>query len=303
MTDVRTDPLARDLDRFLDYLIVERRLADNTIASYRNDLELFFVFLRNRGCRRTSTIDRKLVLDYLAECGKRGLTNRSNSRRLAALRAFFGFALAERIVKTDPLALVQGPKTGQSLPKALGLAEVERLLAAPERPTPLALRDHAMLHLLYATGLRVSELVTLPVTGCHLVACHLRIMGKGQKERVVPFGHSTREKIEQYLQRARPLILKGRPCQALFVTNRARAMSRARFWQIIRTRARAAGIDSSISPHVLRHSFATHLLAGGADLRAVQMMLGHADISTTQIYTRVDISRLKAAHQRFHPRG
>ncbi len=185
----------------------------------------------------------------------------------------------------------------------LSIAEVDTLLHLPELTSPLVLRNYAMLHLLYASGLRVSELVNLPVNSCSLSSGYIRILGKGNKERVVPFSAATGIRIKEYIERARPLILKGKPTTMLFISNRGVAMTRNRFWQIIREIALRAGINKPISPHILRHSFATHLLAGGADLRSVQMMLGHTDISTTQIYTHVDTDRLKSTHKRFHPRG
>lgn len=181
--------------------------------------------------------------------------------------------------------------------------EIDRLLEIPGQKTPLVLRDYAMLHLLYATGMRVSELVQLPVNSCSLASGHVRVLGKGQKERIVPFGEAAGERIADYLERGRPALLKKKTSPFLFLSNRGTAMTRARFWQIINTIALHAGIRQRISPHMLRHSFATHLLAGGADLRAVQMMLGHADIATTQIYTKIETGHLKAAHRRFHPRG
>jgi integrase/recombinase XerD len=291
------------LDQFLQYLIVERRFAENTIQAYHSDLEFFFSFLKKKKITNLSRIDGDHVRAFFIDSHRRGITTRSNVRRLAALRAFFAFTEAQGLTRADLLAGIHGPKTGTILPKTLTLAEVDALLVPPEQPTPLRLRDHAMLRLLYATGMRVSELVTLPARSCNLSSCHVRILGKGGKERMVPFDTITRERIEQYLQRGRPMILKGRQSGALFVSNRGRAMTRARFWQIIHNQARATGIRREVSPHMLRHSFASHLLAGGADLRAVQMMLGHADISTTQIYTHVDTDRLRAVHRKFHPRG
>jgi len=292
------------LDLFLQHLIVERRLAENTIESYHSDLSFFFNFLQKTGPKNISAIEPSHVQAFLVDCHHRGISARSNSRRVAALRAFFSFAGRRNLVQGNPLAHINAPKIGRTLPKALSMTEVDTLLALPSGKTgPLVLRNHAMLHLLYATGIRVSELVMLPVTGCNLSSCHIRVLGKGGKERMVPFNETTRETIEDYLQRAKPLILKGRPCPLLFVTSRGKGLSRSRFWQIIRERATAAGINKKVSPHMLRHSFATHLLAGGADLRSVQMMLGHSDISTTQIYTHVDTTRLKSIHQRFHPRG
>lgn len=295
--------LTTSLDFFLQHLIVERRFAENTIEAYRSDLSFFFDFLRLKKIKIISAVQPSHVQAFFIDCHQRSIKARSNSRRLAALRAFFSFAVDRGLIDADPLTRINAPKIGQTLPKALSIAEVNALLFLPEKTSPLLLRNHTMLHLLYATGIRVSELVNLPVNSCNLSSCHVRILGKGSKERMVPFSETTREKIEDYLQRARPFILKGRQSPILFVSNRGKAMSRARFWQIIKGWAVAAGIEKKVSPHMLRHSFATHLLAGGADLRAVQMMLGHSDISTTQIYTHVDISRLKSVHQRFHPRG
>ncbi len=291
------------LDLFLQYLVVERRLAENTIKAYHSDLEFFFDFLQARNVTTLSRIQPEHIRAFFVNCHKRGISTRTNGRRLAALRTFFSFTAGSGLTGEDLLVNIAGPKIGKALPKALSINEVDALLSLPARTTPLILRNHAMLHMLYATGIRVSELVELPVTACNLSSCHLRILGKGSKERMVPFNETTRDTIEEYLQRARPLILKGRQSRVLFVSNRGRAMSRGRFWQIIKEWARAAGINHPVSPHMLRHSFATHLLAGGADLRAVQMMLGHSDIATTQIYTHVDRSRLKSIHQRFHPRG
>jgi integrase/recombinase XerD len=244
------------------------------------------------------------VQQFFQDCHRRRISTRSNARRLAALRAFFLF-LQDRggAPIVNPLAEIDAPKIGRSLPKALSIAEVDTLLRLPGQITPLKLRNHAMLHLLYASGLRVSELVNLPVNGCNLSNGHLRILGKGNKERVIPFSSLAGEMVQAYIERARPIILKGKPSPLLFCSNRGTGMTRNRFWQIIREVALAAGISKDISPHMLRHSFATHLLAGGADLRSVQMMLGHTDISTTQIYTHIDTDRLKSTHQRFHPRG
>ena len=199
--------------------------------------------------------------------------------------------------------MIDLPKSGRTLPKALSLNEVKRLLAPPSRMSPFTRRDSAMLFLLYSTGLRVSELIHLPLSGCNISAGFVRVLGKGNKERLIPFGEQAKEKIEIYLKTARPLILKGKQSNYLFVTGRGSYMTRLRFWQIIRKTALAAGIEKEISPHMLRHSFATHLLSHGADLRSVQLMLGHTDIATTQIYTHIDQDRLKNIHKKFHPRG
>ncbi len=219
------------------------------------------------------------------------------------MSSFFAFLALHLHIDKNPFATVDLPKSGRSLPKALTIDEVNTLLKAPTAPQPLLLRNHTMLLLLYSTGLRVSELVNLPLAGCNLSSGFLKVIGKGNKERLVPFGQAAREGVQTYMAEARPLILKGKSSAHLFVTGRARPMSRARFWQIVSEQARAAGLNKDISPHTLRHSFATHLLAGGADLRAVQIMLGHADISTTQIYTHIDQDRLKSIHRSYHPRS
>ena len=231
------------------------------------------------------------------------MSNRTNARRISALKSFYTFLLRENLVKHNPFSAVDLPRSGKSLPKALSQAEVQSLLAPPNISTPIAARDNAMLFLLYSTGLRVSELVRLPLAACNLSAGFVRVLGKGNKERLIPFGDQAKQKIEQYIGTARPLILKGKRSNYLFITGRGSCMTRLRFWQIVRKTALAAGISKNISPHMIRHSFATHLLSHGADLRAVQMMLGHADIATTQIYTHIDQDRLKSIHKKFHPRG
>ena len=236
-------------------------------------------------------------------CLSRNISHRSNGRRLSALKSFFSFLHNEGEIKNNPLAFIAIPKSGQTLPKALPIDLVDRLLTPPALQSPLVVRNYCMLQLLYSTGLRVTELVTLPVTACNLTSCFVRVLGKGEKERLIPFGIPAKESIENYLESARPLILKTRRSDALFVTNRAKAMTRLRFWQIINDAAAAAGISEKLSPHTLRHSFATHLLTHGADLRSVQLMLGHSDITTTQIYTHIDQDRLKSIHKKFHPRG
>lgn len=211
--------------------------------------------------------------------------------------------MAQGIIVENPLIELDSPKLGRNLPKALHLEEIDLLLTRPPLSTPLNLRNWTMIHLLYATGVRVTELVSIPLKGCNLTTCHLRILGKGNKERIIPFDTKTALCIQEYMERARPAMVKNRTNNMLFLSNRGKAMTRNRFWQILRETARAKGIKKDISPHLLRHSFATHLLSGGADLRSVQMMLGHADIVSTQIYTHIDTDRLKSIHQRFHPRG
>jgi len=248
-------------------------------------------------------IDLAIIHRFLIACRSRSISNRSNARRISALNSFFSFLNLQGRISANPFATVDLPRSGRILPKALSIGDVSRLLQPPAAASPLSLRNHAMLLLLYATGLRVSELVMLPLTGCNLESGFLKVIGKGDKERLVPFGEQARKTIDAYLNRSRPYILGEKKSTYLFVTGRGKPMTRARFWQIIGETAAAAGLSKSISPHMLRHSFATHLLANGADLRAVQIMLGHADISTTQIYTHVDQDRLKSIHRSFHPRG
>lgn len=290
-------------DQFLHYLAAERRLAANTITSYQNDLKSFLGFLYNQGLSTPRAIGPKHVRSYLSKCHFQRLSGRSISRRISTLRVFFRFLLAEGHITEDPAVLINQPKSGQKLPKILNEAEVDILLKGTGDHTPLAQRNTAMLYLLYATGMRVSELVGLPMAALNLTAGYVRILGKGTKERLVPFGEEARIHLQAYLRFGRPTILGRRSSDSLFVTNRGTAMTRLRFWQIIREAALIVGINKKISPHLLRHSFATHLLAHGADLRSVQIMLGHSDIATTQIYTHMDGGRLKKIHERFHPRG
>jgi integrase/recombinase XerD len=293
----------RELELFLHYLAAERRLADNTVTSYQADLAAFLTHPALKKIRKLDEIRPEHIRAYLADCRARGVASRTNARRVSALRSFFRFLAAEKIIGEEPTAVIDLPKPGRSLPKVLSVDEVSQLLNVTDTTDPLRLRNQAMLHLLYASGLRVSELVKLPLAALNLTAGRVLIFGKGAKERMVPFGESAKLCLENYLDRGRPLLLKKRRSDYLFLTNRAKPMTRLRFWQIIQESVFRAGIDKKISPHTLRHSFATHLLENGADLRSVQIMLGHSDIATTQIYTHVDSNRLKAAHRRFHPRG
>lgn len=288
---------------FLHHLISERRLAENTISAYSADITLFLQFIEKKRITDLASVDLELIHKFLTSSVKRHVSYRSNARRISCLRTFFHYLAREGLVSTNPFVCVDLPKSGRKLPVTLTEDEVSKLLTLPAVPTPLAIRNQAMLYLLYGTGLRVSELVNLELTAVNLTSGFARVLGKGNKERLIPFGQPTREKVEGYLKLSRPLILKGKRSKHLFVTNRGGPMTRLRFWQIIRQCAMSSGIDKEISPHMLRHSFATHLLANGADLRAVQMMLGHSDIATTQVYTHVDQDRLKDIHKQFHPRG
>jgi len=300
-------PIYTYQDQFIKYLSAERRLAPNTYdKSYRYDLNAFSAYLNKRSIKDLKHIKRSTVRDYISWCRKERLSSRSISRRISALKGFFRYLLAEKIIDTDPTSMLEHPKQGRVLPKVLTTREVDALLNFSEkldRNNPLGARNHVMLHLLYATGLRVSELVKLPLISFNRHSGNLRVLGKGSKERLVPIGEQARVLLEEYLDHIRPRLLKNKTSPALFITRRARTMSRNRFWQIIREVSLQAGIRKEISPHILRHSFATHLLENGADLRSVQLMLGHSDISTTQFYTHVESSRLKSIHKKFHPRG
>ncbi|HCW96647.1 site-specific tyrosine recombinase XerD [Stutzerimonas balearica] len=290
------------IDRFLDSLWLEKGLADNTRASYRSDLALFNVWLEGRGIELRNA-GREAILDHLAWRLENGYQARSTARLLSGLRGFYRYLLREGDIAVDPTLRIELPRVGRPLPKAISEADVEALLAAPDIDDPLGLRDRAMLEVLYACGVRVSELVGLTLEQVSLRQGVLRAFGKGRKERLVPLGEEALAWLERYLREARGTLLAGRPCDALFPSQRGEQMTRQTFWHRIKLHARTAGISTSISPHTLRHAFATHLLNHGADLRTVQMLLGHSDLSTTQIYTHIARARLQALHAMHHPRG
>jgi integrase/recombinase XerD len=291
------------LDSFLAYLHAERGLAARTVEAYATDLAEYLAELQQRGVHSAESITAAHVNQHLGALAARGLSARSRARHLASLRVFHRFLVAERHLVDDATALVETPRMARRLPVTLSLAEVEALLDAPRLQTPEGLRDRAMLALLYATGLRVSELVSLPVEALRLDAGFLVARGKGSKERVVPVGNRALEAVRSYLAHGRMELLRGRSAGALFVTRRGTSFTRQGFWKLLCRYARAAGIRKRVSPHKLRHSFATHLVERGADLRSVQAMLGHADLATTQIYTHVDATRLRGVYDRAHPRS
>ncbi|RNC69577.1 MAG: site-specific tyrosine recombinase XerD [Desulfuromonadales bacterium] len=291
------------LDLFLNYLVVERGLARNSIDSYSRDMAEYLNFLDGRGLSEPKAIRPLDVADFLAHLKGRGLAPRSRARALSAVRMFHRFLLVEGYVDANPTAIIEAPRTLAKLPQILTGREVEALLAAPAGDGAREVRDRAMLELLYATGLRVSELVTLAVRDVNVNAGYLMAFGKGGKERLVPAGDAACAAVARYLSEVRPVMDRGEDNPYLFLTRLGDRMTRQAFWNIIKKRAIEGGIRKSISPHTLRHSFATHLLENGADLRSVQAMLGHADLSTTQIYTHVTRERLKRIHEEFHPRG
>lgn len=288
------------LEKFINYLSVEKGLSRNSVASYTRDLEKYFLFMKNKGHDDISQDD---VIAYMTHLFEIGLSASSVARGLSAVRGFHKFLLIDRLAQSDPTLNLDTPKGWKRLPRPLSMQDVEALLSQPDASTHLGLRDKAMLELLYATGLRVSELVGLKVQDVNLERGFVVVMGKGSKERVVPMGEEAADVMRQYISAARPALLRGGETEHVFVSSRRRGITRQMFWERIKLYAAKAGISKDISPHTLRHSFATHLLDNGADLRAVQAMLGHADISTTQIYTYVSRERLRKIHERYHPRG
>ncbi len=303
------------VDAFLDYVTVERGLAANTRRAYREDLAEFTGFLRRHQVEQAIAIDQSLITVFLLEQRKPGLTARGHARetglsvrsvtrRLAAVRMFFRFLVREKLLAADPTQNIDTPKFGHSLPQVLDYSEVEQLLAAPNLETKLGLRDRALLELMYASGLRISEVAKLKLSELNLDAGFLHTTGKGNKERIVPVGKTAGDWLHRYLAEVRPRLGRNNQTRAeVFLSTRGERLSTKTIWYWVKKYARVAGIAKNIKPHTLRHSFATHLLNNGGDLRVIQEMLGHADIATTQIYTHVDQARLKEAHYRFHPRS
>ena len=290
------------IDAYLDHLRVERRLAGHTLESYARDLSALAAFAHETG-RQAEALDRASLEEFVRRQMTRGLSPRSVARAVAAVRGFYRFLVVDRQLDRNPADDLRPPRAWPALPKFLSLEEVDRLIAQPDITTVRGLRDRAMIELLYATGLRVSELVGVRAADLHLDEQYLTCIGKGSKERIVPIGEQASEWITRYQATARRDLLKGRAAPRLFLNARGGALSRVGFWKILKQYGRAAGLPRTLSPHVLRHSFATHLLERGADLRAIQLMLGHADLSTTQIYTHVLESRLRTVYDRFHPRA
>jgi len=288
------------IDQFLDAVWVEQGLSENTLSAYGSDLRIFAKWLAGKSMLE---VDGAELSSFLASRYKEGIGNRSSARILSSLRRFYGYYIRENNIKIDPTALIESPRIGQPLPASLSEQDVELLLDAPEVSNALGFRDRTMLEMLYATGLRVSELVNLKFEQISFRQGVVRIIGKGNKERLVPVGEEAMSWLESYMSQARKTILGEHQCDYLFVTNRADSMTRQAFWHIIKRHAKKAGINKELSPHTLRHAFATHLLNHGADLRVVQLLLGHSDLSTTQIYTHIARERLKELHSKYHPRG
>jgi len=297
-------PFIQHANRFLDYLTSEYGVAANTVKAYRHDLTAFALFLHEQGLENLDAITPDLILDHMVAMRDRGMHINSVARALAAIKMFFRFLWSEGVITEEITSLLDTPRMTRRLPEVMTEREVTALLAAPDIATAKGVRDRAVLELLYATGARVSEVVGLTLDALHFDLGYVRCFGKGAKERIVPVGESAIAAVNDYLEHTRPLLLNRRTSDYLFPGRGAGgSTARKTVWEIVKKNARRAGIGRRISPHTLRHAFATHLLAHGADLRAIQEMLGHVDIATTQIYTHVDHSQLKAIHKKFHPRG
>jgi len=290
-------------DQFLHYLIVEKGLSKNTIEAYSHGLSRFLNHLKEKGVHEIQEIGKFHVRGFLLSLRKRNLSTRTIVRNLVVVRTFFRFLVQEGILGANPIENLESPRVEKNLPEILTLREIEQLLERPDLQTPLGKRDRAMLEMLYATGMRVSELTQLPTHQVSLEGGYVLLYGKGSKERIVPLGSEAMKWVTLYLKESRGVLAKGKESPFLFINRSGKAMSRQRFWKSLKDYARRAGLRKRVTPHLLRHSFASHLLERGADLRSVQMMLGHVDISTTQIYTHVTGERLKKIHQEYHPRG
>ena len=291
-----------DIERFLDYISLERGLSKNTLSAYARDLDKFTAFLKRRHILSFKDVKKSDITNFMFYQKDRGLSANSLARGLAAMKVFFRFLTREGLLKTDMASLVATPKLWKNLPEVLSLHEVEKLLNSPNLKDWMGVRDKACLELMYATGLRASEVVSLNVRDINFDLGILKCLGKGSKERIVPLGKAAKTAIKRYIDKVRPKLIKPESERGLFLTRLGRKMSRQMLWKIIKRYTKKSRINKDIKPHTLRHSFATHLLVGGADLRVVQEMLGHANISTTQIYTHINRERLKSIHKKFHPR-
>jgi integrase/recombinase XerD len=300
----------RDLvNAFLNYLAIEKGFSSNTVSAYRNDLDQLAGFIEGMASAKGFkaewlSVDRNLLINYIIDLKDRNYSSATVARKVAAVKSFFAFLVAERKIQNDPTDNISSPKVNKSLPKPLSLAEIDALLAEPAKSlTPEAMRDVAMLELLYACGMRVSELMDLNINDINLKAGFVRCLGKGSKERIIPVHDRAVRSVKEYISEARPHLLKGKEEQALFLNRRGDRLTRQGFWLILKGHAKSAGIKKAVTPHTLRHSFATHVLNGGADLRAVQELLGHANISSTQIYTHLTSEHVRHSYDKAHPRA
>jgi integrase/recombinase XerD len=288
---------------FIEYLTVECALSPNTTAAYRRDITAFLAFVEGQGIRSLDRVGSNDIVNFLMRQKRRGLSPASVTRQLVAIRMFCRFLSAEKVLKSNAAAILESPRVWRNLPDVLSRRDVEQLLDAPDDSTVLGLRDAAVLETMYACGARAQEMADLGVGDVNIEFAYIRLTGKGGRERVLPLGAAACRRLERYLREGRPKLAARRDAGQLFLSRTGRKLNRERLWQVIRRLAVKAGLKKNVHPHTLRHSFATHLLEGGADLRLIQEMLGHANIATTQIYTHVDASRLKSIHKKFHPRG
>jgi integrase/recombinase XerD len=291
------------LDSFLTYLAVERGLSENTLESYGRDVKKFIAYLEEIKITSIEDVKYSHIAEYINRSNAKGFNATSIVRGIVSVKQFFKYLLLEKLITEDPTSQIKTPKMKKSIPGVISLDDVEAVLGAPDESKPEGLRDRAMIEVLYATGIRVSELINLKLNNVNFDLGFVIVYGKGSKARMVPIGEKAREKLLLYLEHGRPAILKSKEAKALFVTKRGGGMTRQGFWKLIKNYALKSGITKKVSPHTLRHSFATHLLERGADLRTIQIMLGHSDISTTQIYTHVESERLKEIHKKYHPRS
>ena len=291
------------IDRFIDELWLEVGLSENTLQSYRNDLNQYAIWTESKDLACILNASKDLVLEYLAYRFESGYKARSTARAISTLKRYYLYAFMHKLIFENPMTDIEMPKISKSLPKSLSQNEVDRLLDAPNTETVFGLRDKAMFEAIYATGLRVTELITLQLSQINLSSGWIRVTGKGNKERVVPLGEEAVDWLGKYIESSRPVLLKDKKHDGVFLSSRSVCMSRQAFWQIIKHYIKVAQIETKFSPHTLRHAFATHLLNNGADLRTVQMLLGHSDLSTTQIYTHIAKERLQKLHNKHHPRG
>jgi integrase/recombinase XerD len=294
---------SRTVEEFRHYLLFERRLSGNTVSSYASDVEKFLRFLSSRKKKLAEEASREQIAEYLSTLSRRGFDPASVARNLSSVRAFYSYLIASRVRQGDPTELLERPRLWKRLPRTLSVEEVKDLLSQPDAVAPLGLRDRAMLEFMYATGCRVSELVSATLESVDMEEKQFRCLGKGGKERIVPLGSQACKALDLYFEKARPGLVERSKSQFVFVNSRGMKLSRMGFWKILRKYCLKARLSVTPSPHMLRHSFATHLLQGGADLRVVQELLGHSSISTTQIYTQLDREYLRKVHSRFHPRA
>lgn len=291
------------IDQYLNFLAVEKGASRHTIEAYGRDLMAYLTCMKERGVSEVKDISSDDVMFFLARQRARGLNAKSVNRSLSAIRGFTTFLIQEKVIENNPIKNIERAKAWVTLPDTLSREEMDTLFAQAGNDSPSAIRDRAMLELMYATGIRVSEMVSLTVNSINWQVGYLMVQGKGGKERIVPIGKSAYNWLREYVDSVRHVFLKSRATQVLFLNRKGEKLTRQGFWKIVKMYAKRAGLDKKVHPHMFRHSFATHLLEGGADLRAVQVMLGHSDISTTQIYTHISRERLKAIHKKYHPRG